>query len=92
MFAEDAALFMDGADAVVVCGGQTCKAWFDLPGQDALGGRALSSEYQLTYPAGALALSSGVAITVNGQPYKVRRDAATDDGVFRQALLERVQS
>ena len=90
MFAEDSTLFMDGADATVVCGAQTCKAWFDMPGQDALGGRVLSSEYQITYPAGALALSSGVAITVNGAAYKVRRDAAIDDGVFRQAVLERV--
>ncbi len=90
MFAEDASLFMTDADAFVTCGPQSTQAWFDLPGQDALGGRVLSNEYRITYPSGALTLSSGVVLTVNGLQYKVRRDAAADDGVFREALLEKV--
>ena len=89
MFAEDATLFMDGAEATVVHGSETCKAWFDLPGQDALGGRINSTDYLITYPAGALALVSGAALTVNGQSYKVRHDMPLDDGVFRAASLSK---
>lgn len=90
MFAEDAALFMDGADATVVHGAETSRAWLDQPGADVLGGRVNSTDYQITYPAVALSLRSGEAVTVNGVAYKVRHAAPVDDGVFWQATLARV--
>lgn len=90
MFSEDASLFMDGADASVTHAGEHCMAWFDMPGQDTLGGRMLSNEYQITYPSGALMLVSGDPLTVNGVGYKVRHDNPLDDGVFRLAVLSKL--
>ncbi|MBS0370200.1 MAG: hypothetical protein JSS57_13465 [Proteobacteria bacterium] len=90
MFAEDASLFMDGADAQVVHASGSCAAWLDMPGQDVLGGRINSTEYQITYPASALALTSGDLLTVNAVQYRVRHDMPLDDGVFRAAVLTKV--
>ena len=73
-----------GAGAVTVLAG------FRAPDDPVLDGLALSRDYQIEYPSAALALSSGDAVEIAGQSYRVREVRQIRDGAESVATLSKV--
>lgn len=92
--AEDLSVFFSTAEFAhqATWGVMTTAVLFDQPAEDILGGRAQSSEYEVTMPAGEFAgINRGDTITVGGVSYRLReKPRLVGDGALKSLLLERV--
>ena len=71
-------------------GAVTVQAGFRAPDDPVLDGLALSRDYQIEYPSAALTLSSGDAVEIAGQSYRVRDVRQVRDGSESVASLSKV--
>lgn len=74
--------------AVIVSTMQDANVIMSQPGQDIMGGRISSNQYEIEYATVELALAYGVLVNIRGDVYKVIQVYPLDDGVFSRAKLE----
>ena len=79
-----------GLLTAVKVGAVTVLAGFRAPDDPVLDGLALSRDYQIEYPSAALTLSSGDAVEIAGQSYRVRDVRQVRDGSESVASLSKV--
>ena len=79
-----------GLLTAVKVGAVTVQAGFRAPDDPVLDGLALSRDYQIEYPSAALTLSSGDAVEIAGQSYRVREARQIRDGAESVATLSKV--
>lgn len=73
-----------------VIGGTEVLVGFRAPDDSVLDGLALSRDYQIEYPSEQLTLSSGDAVVIAGQSYRVREVRQIRDGSESVATLSRL--
>lgn len=74
--------YTDGGSGTVI---------LDAPGQDVLGGAALSVEYAVVYRATEfVGMTYGDTLTIDNEDYTVRNPAPIDDGQLMRATLSKV--
>jgi hypothetical protein len=93
MFAENTAPFL--ADFCVTAlwtgtaGSGSALVIFDKPDVVVAGGRAISTEYRITYLSADFAgLAFGDTVTIDSVAYQVLEVLQLDDGTFSEARLE----
>jgi hypothetical protein len=93
---EDLGVFFDAFAVAAVrtpAGGspQTAKVLFNAPDQTVLSDSVMTTEYAITLQANDFpGLKRGETVTVAGTNYKVREVQQLDDGLIKQATLEKM--
>lgn len=90
MQTENFDVFFSDFGSVVQAGGVTTRGILDMPSEIIAGGMVISTDYQLTFKSGALTLSHGQVITVDGTQYRVREARFKDDGALTEAFLSKL--
>lgn len=96
MFTEDLSAFFQDFAVLVTAGSLSTPAIFDAPDDSVLGDRATSTQYAITFVAGALGTLGYLAtVLVSGTPnnqfdgtYRVRVVNSIEDGRMQRAVLE----
>ena len=90
MITESPDTFLNDFGSTVVFGAITVKGILDMPTEVLSGNMVLSTDYQLTFKASALAnLGYGSELTVDGVAYTVKSVRQIDDGTFSVADLQK---
>lgn len=97
-FAEDMSVFFNTAEFAVVAtftptgeAPLTASVMLDRPDEDILGGRASSTEYQMTLPAATFpGIGRNMKVTIAGADYQVREVRVLTDGAIKTVTLSKV--
>lgn len=93
---EDLSVFFSTGEfahlATWVEGGATASVLFDQPTEDILGGRAQSTEYELTLPAAEFAgINRGHTVVIAGVTYQLReKPRMVGDGALKALSVSKV--
>ena len=91
MIAESLDSFLADYGVVATYNGNDVMVILDKPDSNVLGNRVMSIGYKITFKSVDLGnMLYGEAITVDGDAYKVLETNSLDDGVFAEAVLEKV--
>lgn len=96
-FAEDMSVFFSAAEFAVVAtftpfgdAPLTANVMLDQPDEDILGGRASSTEYQMTLPTAVFpGIARGLKVQIAGAEYTVREVRQMGDGAIKTVTLSK---
>lgn len=96
-FTEDLSVFFNAAEFAVSATftptGEapiTASVMLDRPDEDVLGGRASSTEYQMTLPTATFpGIARGMAVVIAGEAYQVREVRVLADGAIKTVTLSK---